>query len=328
VIVNRRTTTPRYAVLAAAIGATLAFAEGTWAADGGAETARRALVVARVGDGPKARAITLGDVEDGIASMPPFQRAMFGATPDVVRRAFLADVLVRGALLDEAADVDGVAANQAVAYAIDRARSNATLRALRASAPAASAIPMSEVQAYYDENRARYDAPERVQVWRILCATREEADTVLAAAIATPTPKAFAELAREHSKDRATYLRGGNLGFLDTDGVSNEPGLKVDPGVARAAQGVRDGDFVKTPVAEGSYYAVVWRRGSTPAVHQKVQDVAAQIRDALRRLRVKADADALLARRRASDVRDKDTELLLIPELVPSAGPPPPVPSR
>jgi peptidyl-prolyl cis-trans isomerase C len=320
----------RVAVLAAVIGATLAFADGTRAADAGAgpDAARRALVVARVGDGPKARAITVGDLEDGIASMPPFQRAMFGATPDAVRRSFLADVVVRGALLDESADADGFAANQAVAYAVDRARSNATLRALRASAPAASAIPMNEVEAYYEENRARYDAPERVQVWRILCATREEAVAVLAAAIAAPTPKAFVDLARDHSKDRATYLRGGNLGFLDADGVSNEPGLKVDPVVVRAAKGVRDGDFVKTPVAEGTDFAVVWRRGSTPAVHHPVQDVAAQIRDALRRQRIKADADALLARRRASDVRDEDTELLLIPEVVPSAGAPPPVPSR
>jgi peptidyl-prolyl cis-trans isomerase C len=310
-------------VLVAAVVASLGITGGTRAADAGAEGGRRAAVVARVGEGARARAITAGELEDGIAAMPPFQRAMFGATPDAVRRAFLADVLVRGALLDLAAEAGKVAEQPAVEYALDRARSSATMRAIRAASPPASSVPMSEVQAYYDENRARYDAPERVLVWRILCATREDAESVLVAAVATPTPRQFADLARDHSKDRATYLRGGNLGFLTAEGVSDEPGLQVDPAVVRAAQAVRDGEFVRTPVVEGAYFSVVWRRGSIAASTHRVTEVAAQIRDALSKLRIKRDADALVLRLRAAAVRDKNPDLLDQDDLAPL----PPAPS-
>jgi peptidyl-prolyl cis-trans isomerase C len=315
-------------VLAGALAASLGTAGGTRAADAGPGEARRAAVVARIGEGPGAREITAGELEDRIAAMPPFQRAMFGATPDAVRRAFLADVVVRGALLDLAADAANVAGNPAVEYSLDKARSNATMRAVRAAAGPASAIPMSEVQAYYDENRARYDAPERIQVWRILCATREEAQSVLDAAIAASTPKQFVDLARDHSKDKATYLRGGNLGFLTADGVSNEPGLVVDPAIVRAAQGVRDGEFVRSPVAEGAYFAVVWRRGSIAASTHSVQEAAPQIRDALVKLHIKHDADALVARLRSTAVHEKNADLLDQDDIAP---PPPaarPAPSR
>jgi hypothetical protein len=306
----------------------LACAAGSRAEDGGAsDAARRAAVVVRVGAGPSSRAITVGEIEDGLAAMPPFQRTMFGATPDAVRRAFLVDVLVRGALLDLAAQAADVAIHPAVQYALDRARSSATLRAVRAAAAPASSAPMSEVQAYYDENRARYHAPERIQVWRILCATREDAVSVLGAALANPTPREFTELAREHSQDKATNLRGGNLGFLTPDGQSNEPGLQVDPAIVMAAEAVRDGDFVRTPIAEGAYFAVVWRRGTIAASDHPLQEVAAQIRDTLWKVHVKEDADALLARLRSARLRDLDDDVLRFEDIPPPAAAPP-TPSR
>ena len=312
----------RSLVLAAVVAASLTTSGGTRAQDGGADGARRASVVARIGDGAKTREITVGELEDRLAAMPSFQRAIYGATPDAVRRAFLNDVLVRGALLDLAAGAPGVT-NPAIDHALDRARSNATLRALRAAAPPASEIPTTEVQAYYDENRARYDAPERIQVWRILCSTRADAESVLAAAVATPTPKQFVELAREHSKDKATYLRGGNLGFLTADGVSNEPGLQVDPAIVRAAQAVRDGEFVSAPVVEGAYFAVVWRRGTIAASQLSIKQVAPQIRDALSKLRVKKDADDLVLRLRTAAVHDEQADLLDLVDVAPLPPPPP-----
>jgi peptidyl-prolyl cis-trans isomerase C len=322
-------TARRAVVLAVVLTASAGISGGTRADDdAGAAGVRRAAVVARVGDGPGAREITVGELEDRLAAMPPFQRAMFGASPDAVRHAFLTDVLVRGALLDRAADAADVAGNPAVEYALDKARANAAYRALRASAGSASSIPMGEVQAYYDENRARYDSPERIQVWRILCATRDEARSVLDEAVAAPTPKQFIELAREHSKDRATYLRGGNLGFLAADGVSNEPGLQVDPAVVRAAQGVRDGEFVPAPVAEGAYFGVVWRRGTIAASAHTVQQATAQIRDALVKLHVKRDAEALVARLRSTAVRDKNEDLLDQADIAPLPPATRPAPSR
>jgi len=317
----------RQARLAAAFFLASATLAGGTRADGGADTDRRAAVVARI----ESRAITVGELEDAMAAMPPFQRAMYGAKPAEAARAFLDDVLVRNALLD-AAGPAAAGVDRALEHTLDRALSSATIRALRAAAGPASAIPMSDVRAYYDDNRDRYDAPQRILVWRILCKTREEAQSVITAALATPSPRAFIDMAREHSQDKATNLRGGNLGFLAPDGVSNEPGVRVDPAIVRAAEGVRDGDIVRTPVVESvverSYFAVVWRRGTLPASKRAVLDAADAIRDAIWRLRIKGDTDRLVAQLRAARVRDLDVAPLDWPDVAELPPKTPPATSK
>jgi peptidyl-prolyl cis-trans isomerase C len=238
----------------------------------------------------------------------------------MVRRRFLMEVAIPEVLFALGAEAQKLDAQVRPAYDIERALSGATIRALRDRLGPASAIPMQDVQKYYDENRARYDTPERYQIWRILCKTREEAQGVLDQAKRDRTPKAFGELAREHSLDKATNLRDGNLGFVMPDGTSNEPGLRVDPAVVRAAQSVRDGEIVPAVVPEGEYFSVVWRRGTIPASHRTVDDVAASIRDGITKSRVKRETDKLLAELRAAKLRDLDESLLETVEL-PAASP-------
>jgi peptidyl-prolyl cis-trans isomerase C len=278
----------------------------TRADDDAGSGARRLRVVARVGP----RAITVGDLEDRVADMPPFQRPSFGATRDVIRRRFLTEVILRDVLLSLGAESQRVGDRPPAAYQIERARSGATIRAIRARVGPASAIPWEDVKAYYDENRDRYNAPERYQLWRILCKTRDEAQAVLDAAKRDSTPLVFGALAREHSLDKATNLRAGNLGFVQADGSSNEPGLRIAPSVVGAAQSVRDGELVPAPVAEGEYFAVVWRRGTIAAANRSVSDVAAQIRDTLWKRRVKEQTDELVASLRAAKLRDLNPRLL------------------
>jgi peptidyl-prolyl cis-trans isomerase C len=281
----------------------------TLADDAGLDASHPAKSVAVIGAGTPSRAIAAGDLEDRLAVMPDFQRAAFGSTPDAVRRRVLDDVLVREALLSLGAEASRVDTQPAVARALDRALSSATIRAIRHGVTPAD-IPMSDVARYYEDNRARYDAPARYQIWRILCTTRDDAMAVLASAKADPSTRTFAQLARDHSQDKATALRSGNLGFLTADGESSEPGLRVDPGVVRAAQAVRDGDLVPDPVVEGDLFAVVWRRGTIAAQKRSASDVAAPIREILSRERAKAQVDELLARLRAARVRDVHEEAL------------------
>jgi peptidyl-prolyl cis-trans isomerase C len=278
--------------------------------DAAAAAARRDLVVARIGAPPAERTITAGALDDRLGELPPFQRAALGSTPDAVRRAFLDKVLVPEALFSLAAQARNVADTPRTSNEIDRVLSRATVRALRERVGPASAISKEDVQKYYDENRARYDTPERYQLWRILCKTREDAALVLDEVKKDPTPKAFGELARERSLDKATNLRDGNLGFLTLDGSSNEPGLRVDAAIVRAAQGVRDGEIVPAPVPEGDGFSVVWRRGTIAANRRTVDDVAAQIRDSLWRARVKQETDQLLDALRAAHLRDYDPSLV------------------
>ena len=265
------------------------------------------MVVAQIGP---SRAITVGQLENRLGAVPPFQRATFGSGPDAVRRGFLEQVVVRDELLSLAGEAQGLASTPGTSFAVERARSQGTVRAIRDRVGPASAISQAEVEQYYDANRARYDTPERYQIWRILCKTREEADSVLAAAKKEPTPKKFGELARDHSVDKTTYLRSGNLGFVTPDGTSNEPGWKVDEAVVHAVEAVRDGDLVASPVAEGEYFSVVWRRGTIAATKRSVEDAAAQIRDTIWKGRVKEETEKLIASLRASKLRDLNESLL------------------
>ena len=294
-----------HTVLVVAFAACLALGGAARGDDAGAGT-RRSAVVARAG----ATTITVGELEDRIAAMPAFQRATYGATADAVRSRLLNDVLVHDAILTAAARDRGLADKPPVAYEIERARSAATIRAVRARIGPASLIPMDDVEQYYETNRARYDAPARYQLWRILCKTRDEAQAVLAQAEHEPTPATFANLAREHSLDKATNLRSGNLGFVTAEGGSNEPGLRVDPAVVHAAQAVHDGAFVPEPIAEGEYFAVVWRRGTVAAKSRTAAEAAAQIRDWLWKGKVKKETDALLGTLRAERVRDLNASIL------------------
>lgn len=55
-------------------------------------------------------------------------------------------------------------------------------------------------------------------------------------------------------------MRGGNLGFVQPDGTTSEPGLKVGPEPPKAAQLVKDAEIVPHPVQDGDRRAIVWRR--------------------------------------------------------------------
>jgi peptidyl-prolyl cis-trans isomerase C len=200
---------------------------------------------------------------------------------------------------------------------VQRALSNVTLRNNRIPYTSAAAIPMEDVRLYYEQNRSRFDSPERINLWRILCKTRDEAVTVLAAAGREPSMGKYNDLAREHSVDKATNLRGGNLGFVGPDGASNEAGVKVDPALVKAAQSVKDGELVPQPVTEGAGYAVVWRRGTVPANRRSVEESAAQIRSALFRERTEAAEKKLIEDLRAKYVKDVNDGLLGIVELRP-----------
>jgi peptidyl-prolyl cis-trans isomerase C len=266
----------------------------------------RAKVVATIGT----RAVTLGELEDRMAAVPPYQLKSFGDDAATVKRRFLDEVIVPEVLLSLAAEDKKLDKQIPTDHQVERARSSATLRALRRQIGPASSISMDEVKAYYEANKARFDAPDRIGIWRILTKTKAEAQEVLDAAKKDPTHETFTRLAREKSIDKATYLRGGNLGFISPDGQSNEPNLKVDAALYTAAASVKEGSFVPQPVQEGENFAVVWRRGTVGASKRSVEEAAGQIRDTLWRQKVEAAEKKLIDDLRAARVKDLNEELL------------------
>lgn len=270
------------------------------------DAARRAKVALTVGS----RKVTVGELEDRLAGIAPFQLQTFGASREEIVRAYVDQVLVRDLVLAAGAEARGLDKELPTRQLLDRARSTATLRATRSAFPSAAAIPLEDVKRYYEDNRSRFDSPERINVWRILVKSREEAASVLQLVKGQSDTSKWNDLARERSIDKATNLRGGNLGFVAPDGTSNEAGLKVEPALVKAAQSVKDGEIVPDPVPEGAGFAVVWRRGTVPPNKRTLEESAAQIRAALFRERTEAAEKKLIEGLRAKNVRDVNESLL------------------
>jgi peptidyl-prolyl cis-trans isomerase C len=284
-------------------------------ATGASSDERRARIAVKATTARGSRTLTVGELEDRLAEIPPFQAATFGATDGEVVRAYVDQVIVRDLVLGAGAEQRNLDDTLPTKQLLQRAKSTATLRAIRAPFKSPAAIPAADVSKYYEENRSRFESPERINLWRILCRTEGEAASVLASAKQELTIATYNDLARDHSIDKATHLRGGNLGFVDPDGASNEAGLKVDPILMRAAATVKDGELVPQAVPEGAAYAVVWRRTTTPATHRSVEEAAAQIRTTLFRERTEAAEKALIDELRAKSVHDLNSDLLKIIEI-------------
>jgi peptidyl-prolyl cis-trans isomerase C len=255
-------------------------------------------VVARVG----AEVITKGELERRLASMPRLQLSQYGQTAPEIRRNVLEKVLVAERLHALGAAARGLPERRDVRLRLRDAYRAALSKALRAEAGAPPSD--ADVAAYYEQNKARFQTPERVQIWRILVATREEALALLDEAKKPGGLAAWADLARRSSLDKATAERGGDLGFVGPDGRSHLPAVRVDAAVAEAARKVKGGELVPEPVPEGDKFAVVWRRGTTPPVTRSLEQEAPAIKQLLERQRVESATKALLERLRAELVTE------------------------
>ncbi|WP_438009173.1 peptidyl-prolyl cis-trans isomerase [Sorangium sp. So ce321] len=263
-------------------------------------------VVARVGD----KVITASEVGRRIAQIPPFQLQSFGRTPEEIRKNFVSQVLVRELLLAQGAAAQKLTERADVQDRIRGVLRAALLQRTQAEAVASSPVTDDEVRAYYEANRDKFSAPPMVALWRILVATREEAEAILAELKKDPSPQRFKDIARERSLDKATSMRGGDLGFVAPDGTTAEPGLKIAPGLMEAAARVKDAELVPEPVPEGDRFAVLWRRQSRRPVSRSLEQEAASIRQILAHGKAEAQVKQLLERLRAQDVSGHAPELV------------------
>ena len=279
-------------------------------------------VVVQVGEAK----LTAADVRQRLAAMPDFQRRAFGKTDDEIRRRFVADVLVPELLFAEHARQTNVAAVPHVRLRLREALSRALGDAVLADAER-QGIPDAELHAYYDAHRSDYEKPERIRIARILVDDEALAKRVLSESVGTAGLDHWKDLAREHSLDAATKFRGGMLGFVYPDGRTDVPQVAVDPALYAAAAKVKNGELVPAPVAESGHLALVWRRGSLPAVASSFDAERAAIQRLLVRERAERTLASLRDELRQKDVKDENTALLESlkdesPELAASSTPP------
>lgn len=249
--------------------------------------------------------VTVAELAARAALLAPFQLARFGAAwPEQLER-WVDEVVVPELLL-----VESGARERTVEHA--RTRDKALARALLAEerrrvdrAPIAEAA----VTAHYEQHRSSFDTPAALELWRILVASEAEARELIAL-LRGKGPAEFRRLARERSLDRATYMRGGNLGFVAADGQTHMPELRVSKSLFEAASRAADGALVESPVPEGQQFAVVLRRSSRAARAASLPAVRPQIEQRLAEAAWGEHRAALLARLRSASLREHHPELL------------------
>jgi peptidyl-prolyl cis-trans isomerase C len=279
-------------------------------------------VVARAGG----RVLRASDVTRRLAALPKYGLSALGATPNDIRRRFVETVLIPELLYAAEGDRLKVEARTDVVSKVRDARRRALIDQIRKEG-AAQGISEEETRTYFESHGGEFEQPERLRISRILTADEALARKIIADARGVGGPERWKRLAREHSVDEATKMRGGSLGFVFPDGRTEYPQLRVDAGLYSAAATVRDGELVAAPVKEGNRFAVVWRRGSLPKVGRTLDDERARIRDVLLRKRADEAVQTLLESLRKQHVTSVDEALLHDPfPAEPASSAPPPAP--
>ena len=254
--------------------------------------------------------MSAADVTRRLAALPSYQLARYGTTPDDIKKKFVQEVLVPELLFGEEAFQRKLDAAPALKDKVRETLRDAVDRGLREDALKAQPITPEEMKKYYEDNRARYETPKRIKVWRIQVPDEPAAKAIIALAKGPDGPKRWSDEARERSLDKATAQRSGDLGFVRPDGSTDVPRVRVDPAIFSAVDKVADGTVVSQPVKEGEVWSVLWRRGSIEATKRSLEDESDSIRQLLERRRIETARQELLKRLKTEQVKESHPDLL------------------
>ncbi len=258
------------------------------------DKARRAKVYAKIG----AKRITVGDIEDAIATQSPVARIRL-RDPEKLKE--FAQDMVQFELLANAAAKQGYQTNPAVQRAVGKNTVQQLLRKRFDERLTPESIPDADVKAYYDAHRSEYSRPELVRASHILVANEKDARDIIRKARGGDAAT-FRNLARQRSVDTETKLRGGDLRYFAEDG--RPPGSRdapVDEALVKAAFKLRTvGQVAPRPVAVGDNYSIVKLTGRRPAQEQTQEQAAQAIRLRLWRERRQTGVEDLVASLRKS----------------------------
>jgi PPIC-type PPIASE domain len=249
-------------------------------------------------------------VARALRRVPAFQLAELGSDDAARRRAVMERLL--GPELQGAAEARarGLDKRPRTADRLQDLYSRAMDAELARETSERAPITDTDIQKYFDEHRERFETPRRIRIWRILVNDEELAKKIIAESQGAGGPAKWRNFARDNSLDTATKFRDGDLGFVRPDGATETPQLRVDPALFAAVDPLTDGQIVPQPLKVQAGLAVVWRRGSLPAISRTVAQEAPAIRALLTRERLEAARKALLAELRQARVKAVDTTLL------------------
>ena len=248
-------------------------------------SARENTVVARIGT----RTITLGELEQRLASQKEYVRMRFG-TPE--RMKVFLEKLVRLEVLAAEAERRGLDKNPEVVRRVKQALVDELVGELNATLVKFSDITDADVAARYERDRAQHQRPAQVRIAQIVVASEARAKELLQELKKAPrAERLFAKFVQLHSIDMATKARTGDLGYLDpNDAKLAEPLRKVGASLTKLWQ-------LSDPVKVGERYHLLMCTGKRPALNRPLALVRDRIRNQLFHERryeaVKAFADGL-----------------------------------
>jgi peptidyl-prolyl cis-trans isomerase D len=154
---------------------------------------------------------------------------------------------------------------------------------------AAITVPSADIERYYNENRDQFSTPERVRASHILLKTegKNEADVRKQATDLLTKIKAgadFAALAKAHSEDTASQVKGGDLDYFPRGQM-----VKEFEDVAFGLAPGQTSDVVKSPFG----FHIIRVVDKQPALMKPLADVRDQIGEQLKWERAQGRADTL-----------------------------------
>lgn len=256
-----------------------------------AEIARRSQKVVEIAGG---NGVTVGDLEDAMARQSPVLRKRF---TDPAELKDLVEKTSRFELLAAEAEKRGYGNKPEVAQTVKQNSVQALMKADFDEEKLAQAVTDAEVKAYYDEHLSEYERPPMMRASQIVVATLEEAKKLLVEAKAADL-RAFRTLARQHSIDQATKLRGGDLQYFDPKGKAQPGGeVVVSEAFAKATSALKAvGDVAANPIKVEGGFAIVKLTGERPAISRKLSEVADAIRTRIVRAQRQTAIDAFVAK--------------------------------
>jgi len=185
-------------------------------------------VVARVGD----RDVTVGEVRQFVAALPPRDQVVLAQDPALLSRT-LRMMLANQLVLKEAV-AKKWDKNPAVEAQLERVREQAVVETyLRSvSQPPESYPDDAEIQKAYDANKTAFVVPRRYRLSQIFVALPAEADKNAEAAAQKKLAEVqaklkaakpdFVALAKEYSDEKQSAEQGGEIGWLQEDQIRPE----------------------------------------------------------------------------------------------------------
>ncbi len=228
-------------------------AEGT--PEEAAEKARRALVVAKV----ESAEITLGDMEDALASQPPMFRQEYAA-PE--KQKELLDNLIKSKLMAQEAKRRGYDKDSEVT-AIAKNKLASLMHRQLVEAAESMAPAEEDLKKYYDAHIGDYHKPEKVRARQIVIKDKTKAEALLKELLSKkPELHEFRKVAKENTEDEGGKANGGDLGFFTKpeDRAEGDPDV-AKPVVDAAFSLKKNSDIYSKPIETDNGYIILMRTG-------------------------------------------------------------------